>query len=167
MSDEPVPLNIEELSAYVDGELPGPRAAIVAKLVEHNPVWARALAEMRAVDDALDQWCVPGVPAGLAEQIVLASRREVGRLRWWALRVSASIAAAAAIVLVALVLRGGGDLTTDPHVTSEHAVANAEIREEDERLIVENLDFFRDFEVVDNYETLEAIERLEQTGYGT
>ena len=79
----------------------------------------------------------------------------------------APAAAAAAIILVVLAVMNrpdaapvAGELVTSPAL---QAVPQAE-RADVENMIVENLGFFRDYEVIAQFETLEAIDHLEKGG---
>ncbi|MGB2819471.1 MAG: hypothetical protein WBF17_00715, partial [Phycisphaerae bacterium] len=60
----------DELSAYLDGELPAARAADVERLIREDHAWRRAHREMTAVSAALDSYTVPAPPGDLADRIV-------------------------------------------------------------------------------------------------
>ena len=153
---------VEDLSAHVNGELKPDRAAEVERLIAAGPASRKAHQQMLATDALLDAYTVPEAPADLAERIVRAARRR-GRPRSVAMRVvrvALPLAAAAAVVL-AVVTRLNPPVverTTPPPETAKREV---------DRLIKDNLDFFEDYDVVANLETLEAIERLEAKPTGT
>ena len=161
--------DFEDLSAHVDGQLDGDRAAAVEELIRTDAVWSAQWDRLQAVDRALDAYDVPAPPADLNDRILAGVRyRARGRKLVFRLRVPlAGAAAAAAIILVAMIV-GNGDRTTPTHNGNPLANKTPISRPDDiEQAIVENLDFVRDLDVLENYETLEAIERLELASLGT
>ena len=166
----------EDLSASVDGELPPGRAEEVRRLIETDAAWAHARRELELLDDALDAFETPAPPGRLADLVVVDVRRRHAtrrkRIRLGA--VAAGVSAAAAIVMISLTvyfarLQQDRPAGTQPPVVTAAAQANellADIPASD-RFVVENLDFFRDMDVVDNYDTLVAIEALESHGNGS
>jgi len=152
----------EDLSAFLDGELPSQRAAEVEALIRSDPRWAAAQRELKALDAALDGCTVPPAPADLAGRIIRRSRK-LGRPRPLVIplvRWIAPVAAAAAAVILATVLvlpHDGGRSPGGPLADVPKA----------DRFVVENLSFFRDYEVIENLETLQAIERLDDQDSGT
>jgi len=178
MADERLnPAQWEDLSAWLDGQLPPAEAERVERLVADAPAWQRAARQLRAAEAALEAYQAPTPAADLPERIlrgVAAAERR--RRRWvWAGRVAAPLAAAAAILL-AVLLWYPAQTTTPAEPGSPPALAAGEgpalpgqqkvdqvlqgIRQED-RFVVENLDFFEDYDVVANFEVLQAIDRLE------
>jgi len=177
------PGDFEDLSAYLDGELPAERAAEVARRVRDDPLWRRTHAELAATEALLDSYTVVPAPSGLAGRVLArtrrASRRSQGfRAAAWV----ASAASAAAILLAAFIL--SGRLTRAPRpepvvvqtISEElkHSQAFGDLplaeRAEMEAVVVEHYNtdivrsFLRDYDVVEEFETLEAIERLENEG---
>jgi hypothetical protein len=87
---------------------------------------------------------------------VYASQRRGVVLR--IVRYAAPLAAAAAVVLAVVLWHNKPDPTsTGPLVA---------VTQVDDEVVVENLDFFKDFQVVDNYQTLQAIDDLEKASIG-
>ena len=177
------PGDFEDLSAHLDGELPPERAAEVAGLVRDDPLWRRTHGELAATDTALDQYVAPAVPSGLADRILLETRRTARRKQ--VLRVTAwagSVAAAAAVLLVAFAVWNRPAPLPRPQPVAAQAMEKeletsqafrdvpvAE-RARMEEVVVEHFKidivrgFFRDYDVVEALETLEAIDRLESEG---
>ena len=160
--------DFEDLSAYLDGELGPQRTAEIARLIAEDATWRDAHRQLAAIDAAMDAYEVPAPPEGLADRVVARVRRKARRplvlrvIGWLA-----PAAAAAAIILVVLAVMNrpdaapvAGELVTSPAL---QAVPQAE-RADVENMIVENLGFFRDYEVIAQFETLEAIDHLEKGG---
>jgi len=155
---------LEDLSAFLDGELPPQRAAEVEALIRSDPRWAAAQRELNALDAILDAYAAPPAPADLAGRIIRRSRK-LGRpkplvirlVRW----IAPAAAAAAVILIAAVALRRG---PTRTQVSPKDALADVP---KADRFVVENLSFFRDYEVIENLETLKAIERLDDKDSGT
>jgi len=91
--------DFEDLSAFVDGELPPARAAEVEALVAADPAWRKAHRELTALDAALNAYTVPDPPADLAERIVRGAGEAPRPLVVRIARYLAPLAAAAAVVL--------------------------------------------------------------------
>jgi anti-sigma factor RsiW len=144
--------DFEELSAYFDGELSVEAARRIEELVRSDPDWGKAHREIQAIDSALDACEVPPARADLAGRILRkshkADRGVLIRLEKWL----APLAAAAAIVLALLLFNRTAPVSTE--LTTEV-------------LARDNLDFFQEYDVVVNLDTLEAIEELEVQGSGT
>lgn len=167
----------EDISAYVDGELSAERAGEVERLIAGQAAWRLAYEELQAVDRAMDDFVVPGGAEGLAERVIARTRR----VQRWAtvLRVAAWVApaaAAAAIILVVVtalnqpgkvrpVAPAVADATPAELDKSQayQGVPKAERPQLDE-VIINHLSFFRDYEVAEDFETLQAIEKLEKQG---
>jgi len=89
----------EQMSAWLDGELPEAAGAALAAHLEGCETCRRELLQLRALDAALDNLAAP-VPPGLAEKVAARLRRPPRRQGWQ------SVALAACLVLgIAL---GGG-----------------------------------------------------------
>jgi anti-sigma factor RsiW len=153
------------LSAYVDGQLEGPRAAQVRELIASDPAWREAYRQMTQLDQLLNTVDVPAAPADLAGRIISRVRGQRSHAILRFARYAAPLAAAAAIVIGILVCQGL--LGTPRHGTQVAIGTNVENhappeeRKVVEDLAAENLDFFKDYDVVSNLDTLEAIDRLE------
>ena len=169
----------QDLPAYLDGELSGPRAEQIARLLEQNSAWRSAADEHRRLGELLDAYTVSPPGGDLAERIIgnvrAAGARPAKIIRF--ARIAAPLAAAAA-VLIAVVLWQGlrqspntpGNQTNGVNATDPLAgLAEAD------KFVVKNLDFFQNYalcEVMANNEqlvdldTLEAIDRLERRSRG-
>jgi anti-sigma factor RsiW len=164
MNRELTQLELEDLSAYVDGELAADRAAQVAGLIASDAAWARAYADLKALDGLLGSVAAPTVPADLAERIIAnvgpqpASRRVI-RMPW--LKAAAAAAAAVLIAVGAwnLMPRQNQQVAGGAFSQSE-SVAEAQ---QVEAFAQENLDFLQNMDILKDYDTLAAIERLEQS----
>ncbi len=64
-----------DLSAWLDGELPADRAGEIESLIASDDAWAAALADLRAIDEALTAEPAPAPPAGIEQQVVEFVRR--------------------------------------------------------------------------------------------
>ena len=70
MSGELRQSDFEDLSAWLDGELPPGRAAEVQRMVHEDPLWRRAERELRGLHEALDSYAAPAPAPGLAGRIL-------------------------------------------------------------------------------------------------
>jgi anti-sigma factor RsiW len=175
---------LETLSAYMDGELPAEPAAVeVAHGIEADAAWRLMRRDLQDVDSLLDYYTAPPASAELTGRIMSAVRRHARRRQ--VLRVVswlAPAAAAAAILLVGLAIFGGGHWFGQPQA---HPIVNKPVNIERELAgstafkavpvdqrpalqeeIIRHLNFFRDYEVVADLETLEAIEQLDSEDQG-
>ena len=167
MGEELKQADWEELSAYLDGELSGEQARRVRRRAEADPAWAEAIDHLRTLDVRLDAFSAPAAPPELAERIIRAARREPrGRVLTWR-RVLTGAAAAAAVVALAI---GVGRHAVRPAPDAPHEVAETGpptppgmSGEQLDEFAVENLGFFKDYDVLTDFETLEAIERAERS----
>lgn len=158
---------LEELSAWLDGELPPAEAAIVAQRVRQDPVWTRAQAELAALDAALNVCTVPAAPEGLADRIRENVRRHRGGRIIRIVKYLAPAAAAAAIVLAVVIWQSGLRTGTTPaggNGTIGQVDAALKGMNDEDKLAVEAMDFFKNYDVLDNFETLQAIDKLESQG---
>jgi anti-sigma factor RsiW len=89
----------EQMSAWLDGELPEAAGAALAAHLERCEACRRELLQLRALDAALDNLAAP-VPTGLAEKVA-ARRRRPPRRQWW------QSAALAACLVLGIALGGG------------------------------------------------------------
>lgn len=162
--------DLEQLSAWMDGELDPPAGESVARLVREDPIWRATWEEFRAVDSALEA-CPPVRPRrDLTDRIVRAARRQ--RLWSRAVRIAAPLAAAAAVIL-AVYLAWPQRQTPAPtlmqEVEKEITRTLHDLPKEDQ-LIVRKLSFFENYPEVKRYqrvrevvdpETLSALAALE------
>lgn len=152
----------------MDGELDPARTAEVDHLVRTDPQWRRALSRLRALDQMLETVNVPAAPPEMADRIIQSVRRRTRRAHMaWTARIGVGLAAAAAIIIVAIMAFN----STSHHAPDTNDPVNTALADktsaEDEEFIIQHLDFYRDMEIVENYETLEAIEHLETLQTGT
>ena len=165
-------LDIEDLVAWMDGELSGDDARRVARLVETDPAWRADFEQFRAVD-RLTGLLEPATPVrDLTDRIVRSAyrRRRLARV----VKIVAPLAAAACIILA---LRFGGPAPKPktegqrPAVgmSAKIAVILKDVPVED-RFIVRNLPLFRNYQKVTQYqqvcdladaETLSALAEME------
>jgi anti-sigma factor RsiW len=154
-----------DLCGWIDGQLEGPRAAQVQELVATDAAWREAYRQMTQLDQLIHACDVPPVPADLAGRIISHVRGRRSHVILKFVRYAAPLAAAAAIVIGILVWQGFlGTFRHDAQfatVTKIDKPAPQEDRKVAEDLAVENLDFFKDYDVVSNLDTLEAIDRME------
>jgi len=150
----------------MDGELGDARASEIRDLIAADPAWREAHNRLAALDDVLGAYEPPAVPDDLAERIIRNLPQGRPASRWAAVsRWAAPLAAAAAIVVAAVLLprRAKDGQGPGPTVGSGSALVDQRLDgvAEQDRFVVENLDFFRDYDVLTNLETIEAVERLE------
>ncbi|MDY7011331.1 MAG: hypothetical protein SVV80_11365 [Planctomycetota bacterium] len=171
--------DIEELLAWMDGELSGLQAQRVADLVETDRSWREAARQFGAVD-RLAGLLEPVVPQrDLTDRIVrsayLSVRRTHRRKRLVrAAKFVGSLAAAACIILA---LRFGGRETQVPPPAVGMEAMKARIAAilkdvpEEDRFVVQNLTLFNHYDQVDQYqqvrdladaETLSALVEIEK-----
>jgi anti-sigma factor RsiW len=165
--------DLEELSAWMDGELGPADAERVAGRVRTDPAWRATHEQFLALDRALDAMPAPRPRRSLTDGIVRAAHRRGLAVR--IIRIAAPLAAAAAIVLALLIVRS---LETGPRLPRlgafEQEIARhlGSVAPED-RLIVVNLPMFERYPEVDAYEqvrdvadaeTMAALTNLEAAG---
>ncbi len=165
--------DFEDLSAYLDGELEPARKAEVEKLLQEDSSWQAAYAELKALDGALGDWTVPEMPALLPSRIAAAVKRNATIKKQRVIRFTriagsiAAVAAAAAIFIVVMLSsnrsqpQSKNDMASNTNTAANNVTAKMSDEEVD-KIAVENLEFFRDYDVLTDFETLEAIERLEK-----
>jgi anti-sigma factor RsiW len=172
--------DFERLSAWMDEELnEADRTNVEARLAS-DETWRGARAEFIALDRALDAWAAPSPSAGLERRVLQrVSRQGVFARAARRLRYLVPLAAAACLVAAAVVYhatRQAGPARPDlagetrglapegplPEDTQafESPAALAELDE----AIEDNLDFFRDMGVTDNFDTIEAIYQQQRSG---
>ena len=169
-----------DLSAWLDGELTGRRAAEVERLVREDAAWRQAAEELKKLETALDGWATPEPPAGLSGRI-LDSTRHAGpersrtvRLARWLIPAAAGVAAAVLLAAFLLNQQGGRFQPTDRRAQGPEAVEQIlrDVPTQDQ-FIVEHLDFFSSYElygvIAENEPlldaaTLDALESIETQG---
>jgi len=154
MEEQVRQIDIEALSAWLDGELTAEQGREIEDRVQSSPALARALAELRALDKALGAYTVPAPADGLAGRVVASVRRSQRRSGIYRIVRWAAPAAAAAAILLATALWW----IDRPGPGPDTPIA---ARTETEETAIENFDFFQDYYVVLHLETLEEIEKLE------
>jgi hypothetical protein len=172
---------MEQLNAWLDGELEASDASRVEAMIASDAVWAQAAQELQSLDDMLGEYTVPAAPAELADRIIAAARREQPASQWTIRLVKylAPVAAAAAILIVLWQYdvvsnqvspnNPGVAATNSPQANS---VATNKNQQDLDNVIVEHLPFFKQYEsaekvshndaVVDDA-TLQALDHLEHS----
>lgn len=167
-------LDMDQISAYCDGELSAAEAAEVKVRIAQDGSWREAYERLGSLGAMLDAYTAPAPSADLAARIIAASRTQrtqrplVTRLARYLVPVAA---AAAAAVLVLTFWHKPIVNNTRVAGNGAQSVRAAQIDD----LVVQNLDFFRNYgtlesaahneTVVDNA-TLEALDRLESRPMG-
>jgi anti-sigma factor RsiW len=171
------------VSAYHDAELDQPEMQQVAARLEAEPALARAAGEMDRLDALLDRAEVPAASDDLAERIkrsVRTDRPDVIRPAGMWKQALALAAAAAVVVGVSIHAwqAGGPNTATDtdtPDVAAKDGRASSEKDsgmmdtvaenldglDEAEQLAVVATDLVSKYDVLEHFETLQAIEKLE------
>jgi ferric-dicitrate binding protein FerR (iron transport regulator) len=157
--------DLDELSAWMDGELTGTDARRVERLVQTDPTWRSACDQLQGVADALDGLATPAAPAELTARILRAARPTPLVVRF--LRVAAPLAAAAAIVLGVMLWAPHTDRTDDSRTAANLSPAEKKIAEvvdttlkdvpEKDRFIVANLTLFDNYKQVEAYQEVSAV----------
>jgi len=177
---------IEDLSAYLDGELQPERIAAVERGLQTDVAWRETQRDFDEVDSLLDCCTVPAASAELTGRIMSAVQKHARRHN--ALRLASWLvpaAAAAAMLLVGLAVFSsgwldrpetpiaGGDQGTNTAIVEPELAQSAafqavpaEQRPALQDEIIRNLTFFNDYEVVADFETLQAIEQLDSEDRG-
>ncbi len=154
--------DFDDLSAYLDGELPAADARRVETLIRENVAWRRSYQELQAVSTALDAFEAPAAPPALAGRIQAQIRAQrqapvvIRLVRWLAPAAAAAAVLIAATFAFKSIPSGGGPIAQAPKAP---AADSAKV----DTFIVENLEFFRDMDVVNNLETIEAIQDAEES----
>lgn len=165
-------VDFEALSSWMDGQLGEPQASQVAQRVQADPQWRQAWRELSAVDAALDLLPSPEAGPELTERICQAVRRP----SWPSRAIRLAVPLAAAACLLAAVLLGQilnrhqqpaspRQLVQTPKAspvaapTGVEAVIDTALKDvpADERIIVRNLDMFRNYDDVSEYRKVRAI----------
>lgn len=162
---------LEQINAYLDGELEAEEASRVEAMIGSDPAWAQGARELRSLDSLLGEYEVEAAPAGLADRIIAASRRERSGTRLvirLARYLTPVTAAAAAVVLYVSFYQPAQNNSDD----GAGRISQREQQDVD-NVIVEHLGFFKQYEAVDKIsqtdtvadeETLKALDQLESHG---
>ncbi|MFW6154745.1 MAG: DUF3106 domain-containing protein [Planctomycetota bacterium] len=147
----------EQLSAYLDGQLPSDEAAAVAERIADDPRWRKAAAEYERLDAVLDRWTAPRMQRDLTAAILSEARRKPPRPAW--VRWLAPLSAAAAIVVAVMLSidRPAPRTATDAPLAERAKQAVRTVPRED-RFVVKQLDIFANYDVLANFDTLRAME---------
>ncbi|MFP4355325.1 MAG: anti-sigma factor family protein [Phycisphaerae bacterium] len=163
MNDQLRQSEFEQVSAYFDGQMTAEQAQAFEQTLSQRPDLAKALNQLRRLDQAMDSWKVPAGDADLACRVLAGVRRSrtvtpvILRLVRW----GGAVAAAAAIVVAALVWTAP-EKAVKP---GEPVAGNPPAGEVVEDLCVRNLDMIENYQVLVDFDTLEAIDRIEsETG---
>lgn len=160
---------LEQIVAWLDGELSLQEADQVAARVQSDPAWSAAAREFRQLDQLLDGWQAPALPRDLTGEVLARARRKPALPAW--VRLTAPLAAAAAIVLVAVAFHAMRP-ATPAKTGGAGTVATANLAVTDDlarvvqsdQFLVENLDLFKDYDVLKDFATLKAMDELERQG---
>ena len=98
---------IQELHAYLDGELSAEEAARVEGVLASDPALAAELEALRGLDRALDLLEGRRPPVGFTERVAAAARR--GRRRSMLVRLALPLAAAAALMFAVILPERSGN----------------------------------------------------------
>ena len=161
--------DIEELTAWLDGELDPPAAERVARLVAEDADWRSTHEQFLQVAAAMELLRPAGPKQDLTDGIVRAAHRRRRRNR--VIQVGTSVAAAAGILLAVLLTPLSRPATPPGSDDVEALIAKTldEIPAE-ERFIVQNLSLFQQYEEIVDYQlvrqvvdtrTLECLEAAE------
>ena len=99
---------IEQINAFLDGELPAEQVRQVARRISAEPAWARAARRLRKLDTMLDAWQVDPLRRDLSGAIMGGTRPQARRPAW--LHVAGPLAVAAAIFAAVVVYHAIGSL---------------------------------------------------------
>ena len=161
---------MEQLNAFLDGELEAAEASRVEAMLASDTAWAQAARELQSLDGLLGEYTVPAAPAELAGRIIAAARRERPASQWTIRLVkylAPAMAAAAALILYVAFYHPG---ETKPPAPNQ--VVNNNNQQDIDSVIVEHLPFFKQYEAADKIShndtvvddaTMQAIDQLEHS----
>ena len=156
---------LDDLSAWLDGELEGERVERLRRAIDEDAELTEARRELCRLDDLLNRLSAPPPREGLAETIIASARQAKRRgpvvrtLRWLG-----PVAAAAAVIIGIALHRGLRPSPVKP--TGGQPSAQKSPKKHDADGSIAKASFFADFNLLENYDTLEAIEQLESEGQG-
>ena len=182
-------IDLEDLSAYMDGELTDPSLSRVKDLLRTSPAWKRALEQLQAVDRAMEAYITPPAPADLARKVLakvaLVHRPALIRPSFrWMIPLTAAAAAVIVLMLAGAIQRparhrgaSGNPVVrtvTPPPGGQVNTTAQEPQEDEDyypevagENFVEDHLEFFRDMSVVNDLDTIEAIYNQQKQSEGT
>ena len=161
---------MEQLNAWLDGELEAAEASRVEAMIASDAAWAQAAKELQSLDDMLGGYTVPAAPVDLAGRIIAAARREPPAGQWTIRLVKylAPLAAAAAVLILYVAFHH----PVETNLPGPDQVANSKSQQELDSVIVEHLGFFKQYDSVEKAShndtiaddaTLQAIDQLEHS----
>ena len=160
---------LDQISAFLDGELSASQTDQVAARLENDPAWAAAAGQFQKLGTLLEVWEAPPLRRDLTDSILAKARRK-SRLPEW-VRAMIPLAAAAAIFLTvaayhflttdsagvnSLVTLGGQGASDSDTQASEKLLKGID---DQDHFVVKNLDLFQDYDVLADFETLSAIDK--------
>ncbi|NGP52820.1 sigma-E factor negative regulatory protein [Thioalkalivibrio sp. XN8] len=120
----------EQLSALLDGELPGAEVPMAVRRMARDPALHQATLRYSLIGDALRNELPPGRPAGLVERVraqlgdTPAPAAAPGRTPWRYGRLAGGFAVAASVAMVALLALPGRQPELPPPTISATEVAS-------------------------------------------
>jgi hypothetical protein len=147
MSQELTQPEWDDLSAWIDGELPEAKAQQIARRVAEEPAWRDAHRQLQCVDSAMDGWDAPEPAEDLVDRICRTApqQQQPGRLLRLTIPVTAAAAAAVLIAIGATQLQPQ-DKPQTPHQPVAQTPPPADSAETPEAIpdafIVEGVDIF-------------------------
>ncbi|MHC4984000.1 MAG: anti-sigma factor [Planctomycetota bacterium] len=160
MKDQAKQRDVEDISAWLDGELEDQHAERVKKAAGGDPTLSQIHRELQELDEILNAYTAPAAPDGLAESIIAGARRAGRRatvirsLRWLV------PAAAAAAIIIAVGLLSNRRMAPPSSPAAPMLVEGLPAKADHARHPAK-ASFFADFFLLEHYDTLEAIEQLE------
>ncbi len=153
---------IEDLSAWLDGELAPQEAHRLEQAVAGDAALAEARRELQKLDELLEAYTVPAPADDLADRVASGVRRArrqavVIRLARWLVP-----AAAAAAVIIAAVLMNLAGTGEPPSGTPAPIVKAPTPVPSPAPVAAAAVSFFENYDVLVNMDTLEAIDRIER-----
>ena len=147
--------DMDDLSAWMDGELAPQAARRVERLVRDDPNWRRTHQQFQAVEAGMKLLPQPRPRRDLTETILRAARRRRRMIR--AAEVLAPLAAAGLLLAVVLNWAGGPTTPAMPSgLEARMAAVLGDLPKED-WFIVQNLSLFRNYDEVVDYQEVQEI----------
>ncbi len=154
-----------DLSAWLDGELAGPLADHVARLVESDPAWRQAADELKSLDAALGCWQQASPPGDLSVRIARRVKLTATPDKWKTRLVRWSLSAAAVAAVILLVVSTERTPINEPDADRMADTTPGSLVEEllkdvrpDDRFLVEHLDFFQTYELCNLIEEFDVLD---------
>ena len=106
--------DLDNLSAWLDGELEGEQADEVHKMLFNDAQAAMTCADMRKLDKLLQKWETPEPPVLLGEVICISAKHDPRKNPFYRIvQIAVPLAAAAIVVLVIMMWMGGALRSSD------------------------------------------------------